>query len=168
MITNNMSLNIKIIIQGFLVIFVSFLLIGCQKGNGDIIYTNKAQNEKSTDQTIRVDYIITESTVWSGVNNILELFWHVAQIHKTSQNVIVTIYTDKKAIGLVDAYGKIIDETERIEQISENLNEIRKFNSLDDLQYGSFEGQLKFTEVANTIVTGRKRWFLDGEKYGLW
>lgn len=158
----------KIIIQSFFMIFVYSLLIGCQKGNGDIIYTNKAQNEKSTDQTIRVDYIITESTIWSAVNNVLELVLNVAKIHKTSQNVIVTIYADKKAIGIVDAYGKIIDETEKIEQISENLNEIRKFNSLDDLQYGSFEGQLKFTEVANKIATGRKRWFLDGEKYGLW
>jgi|GEM_PF-2112902 len=158
----------KISIQSLIIISVFPLLIGCQKMNDDIIYTNSAQNEKSTDPTIRVDYTIKESTVWDAANNILELVWNVAKLHESSQKVIVVIYADKKAIGLVDGYGKVIDETEEIEQLTENLDEIRKFNSLDDLQYGSFEGQVKFTEVANKIATGRKNWFLDGSKYGLW
>lgn len=158
----------KIIIQSLIIISFFSLLISCQKSNDGVIYTNNAQNEKSTDQTIRVDYTIKQTTVWDAANNLLELVWNVSRIHQYSKNLVITVYADKKAIGLVDGYGKIIDETEKIEQISEDLDEIRKFNSLDDLQYGSFEGQLKFTEIANTIATGRKRWFLDGEKYGLW
>jgi len=159
-------------------VFSIIIIVGLAGKNGNtnresnssnsITYTNNLQNDNSTDQTIRVDYTIKEETVWDATNNILELVWNVAKIHKSSQTAILTIYVDKKAIGLVDGYGKIIDETEKIEQISEDLNEIRKFNLLDDLQYGSFQGQLKFTEIANTIATGRKRWFLDGEKYGLW
>lgn len=160
-------------------VFSLFIIIGLAEnesntgGNisGDrnsITYTNNLQNAKSTDRTIRVDYTIRETTVWNATNNILELVWNVAKIHKTSQSAIVTIYADKKAIGLVDGYGKIIDKTEEIEQITEDLDEIRKFNSLRALQYGSFKGQVKFTNIANKIATGRTRWFLDGDKYGLW
>ena len=134
----------------------------------DIVYTNNAQTINSTDHTINVDYTIRNDLVYGETKNILELIWNISSIHKSSKQVVVTIYADLKTIGIVDAYGKIINETKRIEQIKEDLDEIRKFESLSDLQYGSFKGQLKFTKIANAIGTGRKRWFLDGEKYGLW
>ena len=124
------------------------------------------QNAKSLDATIHVDYTIGKNSALVAAQEVCGLIWDVAQWHKASTSVDVTVYVDKEKLDLIDQYGQKKTGIVKITDImTDNLSEVRKYTR-DAYQGQTLSGASKVIVVVHDIVGyDRANWFSDGDKY---
>lgn len=152
--------------------FLLFLVIKSCDGTGTngIQYSKRdsgtIQNASSTDATIYVDYVITERRAVDAAENICGLIWDVAQRHKSSSQIDVTVFVDMGRLNLVDSYGKRKAGVEKIEEVTtDNLSEVRKY-ARSAYQGGTTGGASRVIRIAHQIADYRLSWFEDGDYLG--